>query len=185
MSRVTATMVTTEGLTHIVKNLRDRDRDEIYALRWNDDEAALVHDISALAGDLWRMWMVDGEPVAVAGVCPMRPGVAVGGAFGTDRWPRVVRSITKFGVGFINPVLKSNNYHRLEVYVLAENTDSRAWIELMGGKLEAVLHGYGRGREDFLLYVNDLTEGREMQNVLWRGRRVGQFGTADGSSRCH
>ena len=185
MSHITATAVTQEGLTHIARNLRERDRAEIFALRWTDDEADLVRDIAAVAGDLWRMWFVDQEPVAVAGVCPMRPGVAIAGAFGTDRWHRVVRSITKFGVGFIVPVLRSNKYHRLETYILAENTDSRAWVELMGGKLEAVLHGYGRGREDFLLYVNDLSQSREVQNVLWRGQQGREYRPGNGSPHCH
>lgn len=185
-SPITVSEVTHEGLTHIVRNLRERDRHEIFALRWDDDEAAFVNSVMAVAGDLWRMWHLDGEPVAIAGVIPIRPGVTIGGAFGTEKWPRVVRSITRFGIQFIVPVLKANGYHRIEVYVLASNTDSAAWIELMGGKLEAVLKGFGRAREDYLLYANDLTRDGGTNDVfLWRGEQGGQYGTADGSTHCH
>ena len=36
--------------------------------------------------------------------------------------------------------------------------DGRAFIELIGGEVEALLQGYGRNREDFLLYTWDLTQ---------------------------
>ena len=63
-----------EGITHIVRNLRDRDRREIFALRWDDDEDALIDNVTANAGPLWRVWSWDSEPIAVSGVIPVRPG---------------------------------------------------------------------------------------------------------------
>jgi hypothetical protein len=157
MGVVNAHEVTLEGLTHIVRNMRERDRREIFALRWDDDEDALIRDILHVAGAMWRVWTWDGEPVAVNGVIPMRPGVVICGAFGTDKWRLALRPITHWSRDFIIPALQHANYHRGEAYVLAANTDSRRWIEMLGGKIETLLQGYGRNREDFLLYVWDLT----------------------------
>jgi hypothetical protein len=166
MSAVASHLVTRPALAHIVQNLRPRDRAEIFALRWDDDEDAMVEGVVAIAGELWRVWTLDGEPVAVNGVVPVRPGVVVAGAFGTAKWPRIVRAMTRWSQTFVIPVLKNANYHRGEAYVLAANADSRRWIEMLGGEIESVLRGYGRGREDFLLYTWDLTQDRRAQRVI-------------------
>jgi hypothetical protein len=168
--RVEAGPVTQDALAYIVRHLRPRDRVEIFALRWHDDEDQLVRETCALAGDLWRLWLLDGEPVAVNGVVPVRPGVVIAGAFGTAKWPGVVRSMTKWSLKFVIPALKNSSYHRGEAYVLASNTDSRRWIELLGGEVEALLKSYGRQREDFLLYTWDLT-GERKSHVLLRRRQ--------------
>ena len=160
MSRVGHSQVEREPLAYIVRHLRQRDRQEIFALRWDNDEDRFVEEILACAGDLWKLWYVDDEPVAATGMVQVRPGVVIGGAFGTPKWRKVVRPITRWARGFIIPSLQNANYHRIEAYVLAENTDSRRWIERFGGEVEALLKSFGRSREDFLLYVLDLTQGR-------------------------
>jgi hypothetical protein len=148
---VTSEPTTRWAVQHIVANLRERDRAEIYALRWDNDE----------------------------GMVPVRPGVVIGGAFGTPKWRKVVRPITRWARGFIIPSLQNANYHRIEAYVLAENTDSRRWIERFGGEVEALLKSFGRSREDFLLYVLDLTQGRT-NDVLFQ-RPKGSKRTQDGN----
>ena len=180
---VTATQVTEKGLGHIVRNLRPRDRREIFAVRWNDDEYQLVAEICAVAGDLWRMWWLDDEPVSVNGVVPARPGVVIAGAFGTSKWRSTIKPMTRWSLEYVIPVLRTAGYHRGEAYVLAENTDSRRWIELLGGEIEAHLKGYGRNREDFLLYAWDLTQERSDRHVLFRGRRQRQFSARAAAGR--
>jgi hypothetical protein len=160
------------GLTYIVKHLRPRDRREIFALRWDDDEDQLIDDLLKVAGDLWRLWSLDGEPVAVNGVVPVRPGVVIAGAFGTSKWRATLKEMTRWSRDFVIPALKKSNFHRGEAYVLATNTDSRRWIELLGGEVECLLKGYGRQREDFLLYAWDLTRERSEHVLRRRGRRV-------------
>ena len=181
--KVEATPVTIEGVRYIARYLRPRDRREIFALRWNDDEDDFVAEVCRVAGDLWRMWAIDGEPIAVNGVVPVRPGVVLAGAFGTKRWRSILRPMTRWSLDYVIPVLRQANYHRGEAYVLAENTDSRRWIELLGGEIEAVLKGFGRGREDYLLYAWDLTRERSEDNVLRRGKRPDR--PQDGTCQLH
>jgi hypothetical protein len=156
--------VTRPALAYIVQNMRARDRAEIFALRWDDDENALVDSLMNVAGELWRIWTLDDEPVTVTGVVPVRPGVAIIAAFGTDKWRQVLRPMIRWAESFIIPVLKGANYHRLEAYMLAAH-DARQLIEHFGSEIEAVLRGYGRSREDFLLYVLDLTQDRTAQRM--------------------
>jgi RimJ/RimL family protein N-acetyltransferase len=166
MSGVGMHEVSREGITHIVRNLRERDRREIFALRWNDDEDALIEDINRAAGAMWKVWSWDSEPVSINGVLPVRPGVVICGAFGTDQWRKTLRPMTHWSRDFVIPALQASGYHRGEAHVLAANTDSRRWIEMLGGKVEALLQGYGRNREDFLLYAWDLTKNRSEWDVL-------------------
>ena len=156
-----------DAVAHIVRHLRPRDRVEIFGLRWDDDEAACVRDFCHVAGALWRIWYYDGEPVAMNGVLPIRPGVVVASAFGTDKWRHVIRPMTRWSLNWCIPALQRAGYHRGEAYALALNADGRAWIELLGGKIEAYLEQYGRNQETYILYAWRLNE-----DVLWRGRRI-------------
>jgi hypothetical protein len=170
-SQVGAHAVSRDALAYIVRHLRSRDRREIFALRWNDNEDQFVDQVVSFAGDLWRLWSLDDEPVAVNGVIPVRPGVVIAGAFGTHKWRSTLRPMTRWSLDFVIPTLRNAGYHRGEAYVLAANTDSRRWVEMLGGEVECLLKGYGREREDYLLYAWDLTRERSDQNVLRRRRQ--------------
>jgi hypothetical protein len=130
------------------------------------------------------MWSLEGEPVAVNGVVPVRPGVVIAGAFGTPRWRSIIKPMTRWSLDYVIPLLRRANYHRGEAYVLSENTDSRRWIELLGGEVEAVLKGFGRQREDFLLYAWDLTREKERDRVFLRRKRPENRAT-DGVCQLH
>jgi RimJ/RimL family protein N-acetyltransferase len=150
---LTCSVPTQEGLAHIIANLRERDRREIYALRWDDEPEQLVADLVAYSGPLWRQWDWNGEPISIVGATPRRPGVAMVGAFGTELWPKAIRAMTAHVLRWLIPTLVGADYHRAEAYAMAANIDSRHWIEALGGKREAWLTGYGKGREDFILYT--------------------------------
>jgi hypothetical protein len=161
---------TEQHIRYIVNHLRERDLIEIFALRWDNDPEGLVRDIVAVAGAMWRVWTVNDEPVSVAGMTPIRPGVIAAGAFGTALFPRVVRPMLRWGRDWVFPRLRVAGFHRGECYALASNTDGRKFIEACGGEIEALLHGYGRNREDFLLYA------WRLDDVLQRSKAPGQSG---------
>lgn len=160
-----------DDIAHIVRHLRERDRREIFGLRWDDDEDALVRDIAIFAGPMWRVWRYRSEPVAMNGIIPLRPGVVSAGAFGTDKWRHIVRAMTRWSLEWVIPRLQAANYHRGEAIALASNMDSRHWIELLGGQIEAYLHHYGRNREDYILYTWRLDE-NVFRGRQRRGRRT-------------
>jgi len=82
-----------------------------------------------------------------------------------------LRPMTRWSMGFVIPTLRNAGYHRGEAYVLAANTDSRRWVEMLGGEVESLLKGYGREREDYLLYAWDLTRERSDRHVLQQPKR--------------
>lgn len=167
MTDVSEHMVTPEALAHVVANLRQRDRDEIFALRWNDDEAELLTQLRAVAGQLWRVWCYQDEPVAVCGVLPLRPGVVSGASFGTDKWRYAIRPMTVWLRRWLIPLLLDAGYHRCEAHVSATNVMARRWVEATGAHKEAYLHQYGRNREDYILYTWRSSD--VLQLKRWRG----------------
>lgn len=168
VSRVKMHEVSREGLVHIVRGLRPRDRAEVFALRWDEDETRFINDVLAVAGPMWKVWSWDNEPAAINGVLPVRPGVVIAAAFGTDKWRFTLRAMTRWSREWVIPALQAASYHRGEAYVLAANVDARAWIEALGGEIEAYLYQYGRNREDFILYTWRL-------NDVLRWRRRGRW----------
>jgi hypothetical protein len=142
-----------ERIAYIVRNLRERDREEIFALRWDDNEESLVRDVLSYAGDMSWVWEVDHTPVAIQGAMPLRPGVWAAWCFGTSRWPEALLSMTRHARRFIMPALLGASFHRCEASSLASHQDARGWIESLGARLEGVRHGAGRRGEDFATYV--------------------------------
>lgn len=140
-------------MAYIIRNLRQRDRDELYALRWDDDPDALLESVMSYAGAMSVIWELDGVPVAAQGAAPIRPGVWGIWCFGTDKWPLVLLSMTKHAKQFIVPALLGAGFHRAEAHSMASHTDARAWIEFLGGQQESVQVGAGRGGEDYITYV--------------------------------
>lgn len=151
MPRVYA--LTEDMLRHVVTNMREADKREIYATRGSRDPEHLIYSLVVLHEFAWVICADDGEPAAVIGAMALWPGVAAMWAFGTDRWPEVVLSVTKHAIRFMVPKLLELGFHRGEARALASRNDVARWLGLLGFKKEAVLSGFGSGREDFALYA--------------------------------
>jgi hypothetical protein len=156
---------TLENLAYVVAHLRERDQREIYALRWDEDPHALLVELHRAVNPLWRVWCWNMVPVAVQGVYPARPGVALAACFGTDHWDKAVPKMIRYARAVVPLELAKRNVHRVEAHSLAANADTHRFIELTGGEQEAVLHEFGRDKEDFLLYR------WKVEDVLRRWRR--------------
>jgi hypothetical protein len=141
------------GVTHVCENLRPRDHEEIFALRWDDNLRTLAAEIYQLRNPLVFMHLRDGVPAAIQGVAPLWPHVWTVFAFGTDQFQSVLLSMTKCARRIIIPALLRADFHRAEARALASHTDARTWIEALGGRQEGILQAYGRNREDFVSYV--------------------------------
>jgi hypothetical protein len=167
---ITREKVTRAAVDYILANLREHDRREILALRWNDDLDPVADYVMALAcNPLWQAFWAHGEPVALIGATLIRPGVVMICGFGTKRWHRVIRPLSRYVLDEMMPAILSTDVHRAEAYAMAENTQNIRWIRgLFGGEIEGVLRGYGRGGEDFVVIA------WRRDDVSARRRRRGQ-----------
>lgn len=151
------TEIDPSALNHILQNLRSKDREEIEAVRGEGfDTLRVALQLSQLATTVggWIFWRTDtGEPSAVLGAYEMTPVVAGCWAFGTESWPRVVRSVTRHIERVIVPMLLRRGFHRAECRALAKRADTKLWLTSLGWRAEAAMSEFGIRHEDFTLFA--------------------------------
>jgi hypothetical protein len=139
-------------LVKIISNLRERDREEIFATRYTDDPLDIAHSVK-MAGDFCWVAYVDDVPVAVIGAMPRWPRVWSAFAFGTDRWDETILALTRHARRFIFPALVNSGAHRIDAVTLGTHTDAHGWLQYLGMKKEFSLDKYGRRGEKFVMYA--------------------------------
>lgn len=139
------------GLTYIAKFLRERDREEVFALRYDEDPARLAMD-TYNCGDFQWIAYLDGRPVASIGAFPVWPNVWTVWAYGTDDWPKVALTLTKHVRRFMIPGLVNAGARRAHCFAMASHDDARRWLTALGAEEEAKLDNYGKDGQAFVCY---------------------------------
>lgn len=140
-----------EDVLIVASQMRERDAEEIYALRYHEDPELLAGEVVHSGAFRWGAY-IDGEPVAMFGAYPMWPGVWSVWSFGTDRWSRVAPAMARFMKSFITPALINAGAHRVFCWSMEAHTDACRWLEFLGAKPEATLDNYGKNRQRFVCY---------------------------------
>lgn len=139
-------------LLFIAEHLRERDREELFATRYGNNVEDLARDATMAGAMRWAAY-ADEEPVAAFGAVPRWPGVWTAWAYGTDRFPEAILTITRHIRRFMLPALYNSGVHRVDALALAAHTDARRWLESLGAEQEFLLDKYGRSGETFVSYV--------------------------------
>lgn len=142
-----------EAVMHVASNMREADREEIYATRWTDSPIDLAEDIVRIPGPKWVAWAKGIGPAAVYGAMPMWPGVWSLYCFGTPHFKHVARDTTRHIMRVMLPSLAIAGAHRAEARSSASHSEAHVWLERLGAHREATLKGYGRNGEDFILFA--------------------------------
>jgi hypothetical protein len=140
-----------EAVMSVATNMREKDKEEIYATRWTDSPIDLAESVMRSHGPKWAVWTEAG-PVAVAGAALMWPGVWSVYAFGTDDFRRVAPYLTRHIRRVMMPGLVLAGAHRAECRSLGTHTEAHEWLEKLNATREADLPRYGRNGEDFVLF---------------------------------
>lgn len=89
---------------------------------------------------------------AIAGAAITHPGVASTFLYSSDLG-KVILEVTHYFRSTLFPLLKRKGCHRVHSMGPANDPEGLRWKEdLLGAKPEAVLQGYGKGGEDFVLH---------------------------------
>jgi hypothetical protein len=142
-----------ESVGHVARNMRQRDKDEIYATRWNEDPESLAKAVVSCDPFALVACSDDGEPVCVFGVHEMWPGVFSVFMFATDRWNEVSLSVTKHALRFMIPCVMSERFVRAECRSMSTHTQAHRWLETLGAYKESEHACYGKNGETFFTYV--------------------------------
>jgi hypothetical protein len=121
-------------------------------LRWDNDPEALAADLWTVAGPSAYTVVLD-RPVYVGGAVNTHPGVWRLWGFATPEWPKIAVPLTKWVRRFMIPAVFKCGAHRCESHTLRGNDKVEGWLRLLGGQMESVMRGYGRGGEDVAVYA--------------------------------
>lgn len=140
-------------LLAIGEGMRDADRREIFATRFDEDVGLLVADLmesdpigAVIAAD-------DGTPVAALGGIEMWPGNWSVWMFATDRWPDVATETTRFARRILWPVLQRLGLRRGECRSALAHEVAHRWLIFLGAEIEAIYPAFGKGGESFVGFV--------------------------------
>jgi hypothetical protein len=152
---VTLTDVDYIALEFICMNMRECDKEELYALRTYDNPLQLAMDAHAAIRNLGRgriSW-VKGRPAAVGAFTEDYPGVWSVWMFGTDDFKAAAIPLLRWVRTEANEILTVCKGHRLHCDSIANHPDAHKMIQAMGGKQESVKRKLGKGGEDFICFV--------------------------------
>jgi hypothetical protein len=139
-------------LAYVAMNMREWDRREIFATAITDNPVDFAKIIANWGGPGWVAYK-DLEPVVAFGAAPLWKGVCSVWAFGTDRFPEVGLSVTRFMRKTMAPMLIEMGVHRAECKSMEGHTEAHAWLESLGLSREAEHPGYGSNGETFYTYA--------------------------------
>jgi hypothetical protein len=153
--------LTEEGLRWVLSHLRTADEVELRATAWQGSWEETLARMMAIPMIGWEA-RLDGtqEPAVVGGLVPIWSGLCSSWIFGTPKWPKVGREVTRFVVRTIMPGLKNAGVHRVECRPMCGNDEVIRWLHIIGFELEARVKAFGRGGEDFYLFARTWTDGR-------------------------
>lgn len=142
------------SLAYIACYMRQADQDEIYNCIGHRnpfllagaalDAARMGSAVVAVAGS---------QPVAVLGVQPAHTNICRAFAFGTNDFPRVALSLTRYALTVLRPSLIRAGYHRIECESHHSHIDAHRWLERLGFVREGVKRKYGSDGSDYYQYA--------------------------------
>ena len=142
-----------EEIFYVAENMRERDFDEISALRWLDDRKDLAYALTNAISDFETVYTVgDTDPVAIVSYIPVRPGVWNLGMFATDSFNSIGLYLTKRIIRDIIPSLERVKAHRVEAYSIEGYDEVHKWLTFLGLREECTLSKYGKNKQDFKVF---------------------------------
>jgi hypothetical protein len=135
----------------VASNMREWDRREIYATRWNEDPSELVQDCMASGRFAWTAGL--DRPIAAIGATPMHPTLWGVWMFATDNFHQISISLTKFVRRVMMPALVDAGALRAECRSMEGHESAQRWLKVLGARDEGLIPEYGKGGEDFRLFA--------------------------------
>lgn len=149
----TATMEQAAGLVpFIVNGMREWDRREIFATQPHECDELLVAQVQDMGPMAWVAGKGD-EPIAAFGCHNRWPGMWDMWFFATDSLHKIGLPVTRLIKSTIVPGLFRMGAHRLECRSMEGHLEAQRWLTVLGAKHECTHTAYGRGRQDFHVYV--------------------------------
>jgi hypothetical protein len=143
------------ALAYIVRNMRERDREEIFATRHSADMDEFVLHIfnQRYTGVAAIGYADDHTPVAAYGIYQAWGGVHWMWMFATDRWPEVMLGMTRYAKRQAIPHAFKHGMTLGQCFSLAGYDQIHRWIRMLGGVEDCRLTKWGKNGEDFVRFI--------------------------------
>ena len=135
----------------VTRNMRARDAEEIFALRWHDSPCHLAEEVMHAGEFRWGAYL-DGRPIAMLGAFPQWPRVWSVWSFGTDEFRKVAPAMARHVKTFMIPALENAGAIRAFCWSMEAHTDACRWLEFLGAAPEVKLDKYGKNGQTFVCY---------------------------------
>lgn len=146
------TKLTLEHALRVARNMRESDRREVMATRWNDNSEEFALECYRVSGVSWVAINKDGEPVVMGGFAFNSPGVATAWMVGTDKWLSVALEVSRFSKKSIRTLFSGNDIHRVQAFSALFHVESHRWLKVIGLTPEHLLPKWGKDEDDFILF---------------------------------
>lgn len=143
--------ITWEEAIYVCINMKEADRHEVMATRFDDDDIAFAADCMRTTGKK-MVGIADGKPVAIGGLAVWQPGVGQAWLVGTPDIGKIGKQIAKYCKQEIKRLFESGCIHRIQAFSEANHTQAHQWLNSIGLKQEALMPKYGKNGEDFILF---------------------------------
>jgi hypothetical protein len=144
--------LTEASATAVARAMREADRREVFATRFDDDPDALARELVA-ASRIGAVVARAGRPVAAMGAMECWPGLWSVWLIATDEWKSVARATTRWARHALETILPEAGAHRCECRSIADHETAHRWLVHLGAREEAVHPEFGRMRETFITFA--------------------------------
>lgn len=154
----------------VLNNLREHNRREFAACRWDPSPAAIAGEIAGMEEICIKHYALCGlapaldrpcatcccterclpTPIALAGAWLVAPGVALVRLCATDQWLTIAKPAYRWLKRVFVPCVLAPNVRRAETRVLDTGLASRAWLRRLGFHDEGIARALGKNGEDFV-----------------------------------
>lgn len=144
-----------DDLFYIISHMRECDREEVYATRWNEDPRLLADDCAIVANLSSSMTLTscyNDVPAVICGAVETWPGVWDVWAFGTDDFDRVAMGVSKWCHRVMIPGMLARGMRRAHCRSLFTHYKAHDWLRSFGCEDELLLKSWGKNGEDFILF---------------------------------
>jgi len=97
--------------------------------------------------------LIDGVPLAAAGLVIIWPGVATGWAFTSAMVPKYRLSFHRTIKQYLDMLVRERNLHRVQVEIPVSHTVSREWVKRLGFHEEGIMRQFGADKSDYVRSV--------------------------------
>lgn len=135
---------------HIAENMSEASRNEVFALRSNDDPAELATEFMDTCGHVAFIAWWD-NPTTVIGATQIRPAAWETFMFSTDELHHILPRLTRFAKKQVIPFIKNSGARSISTYTLSTHLQALRWARLLGIERVVDLPQFGRNGEQFTL----------------------------------